>query len=55
MSRGVQTGPSVVVRALCVMALMWRSERVSVGRPDVWEALFVMCVSLFLLEAISMV
>lgn len=48
-------GLSVTVRALRMTASQLRSQRLGVGRPVILEALFVMRVSLFLLEAVSMV
>ena len=41
-------GSCVIIRALRVMASVLRSERLEVGSPMIFEALFVMRVSLFL-------
>ena len=43
-----------MVRALCVIALLLRFERLGVGRPIILAALCVMPMSLFSSEAIHM-
>lgn len=44
-------GSCAMMLALRVMALLLSSEKLRVGRPIVLEALCMMCMSLFLLEA----